>query len=37
MLVRTDDPIIDPAWTVEEVSLEDIVLWRSVCASSMIS
>ena len=26
MLVRTDDPIIDPTWTVEEVSLEDIVL-----------
>jgi ABC-2 type transport system ATP-binding protein len=26
LLVRTDEPIIDPAWTVEEVSLEDIVL-----------
>jgi ABC-2 type transport system ATP-binding protein len=26
LLVRTEEPIIDPAWTVEEVSLEDIVL-----------
>jgi ABC-2 type transport system ATP-binding protein len=26
LLVRTDDPIHDPAWTVSEVSLEDIVL-----------
>jgi ABC-2 type transport system ATP-binding protein len=26
LLVCTDAPIIDPAWTVEEVSLEDIVL-----------
>lgn len=26
LLVRTEKPIIDPAWTVEEVSLEDIVL-----------
>ncbi|HWE67590.1 MAG TPA: ABC transporter ATP-binding protein [Acidimicrobiales bacterium] len=25
-LVRTDDPILDPAWTVEEVGLEDLVL-----------
>lgn len=26
LLVRTDGPIHDPAWTVEEVSLEDLVL-----------
>jgi ABC-2 type transport system ATP-binding protein len=26
LLVRTDEPILDPAWSVEEVSLEDIVL-----------
>jgi ABC-2 type transport system ATP-binding protein len=26
LLVRTEEPIIDPTWTVEEVSLEDIVL-----------
>jgi ABC-2 type transport system ATP-binding protein len=26
LLVRTEQPIIDPAWTVGEVSLEDIVL-----------
>jgi ABC-2 type transport system ATP-binding protein len=26
LLVRTDDPILDPAWTVEEVGLEDLVL-----------
>ena len=26
MLVRTDGPIHDPAWTVEDVSLEDLVL-----------
>jgi ABC-2 type transport system ATP-binding protein len=26
LLVRTDEPIIDPAWNVEEVGLEDIVL-----------
>jgi ABC-2 type transport system ATP-binding protein len=26
MLVRTDAPIHDPAWTVGKVSLEDIVL-----------
>jgi ABC-2 type transport system ATP-binding protein len=26
MLVRTEEPILDPAWTVEEVGLEDIVL-----------
>jgi ABC-2 type transport system ATP-binding protein len=26
LLVRTDGPIYDPAWTVEEVSLEDLVL-----------
>jgi ABC-2 type transport system ATP-binding protein len=25
-LVRSSEPIIDPAWTVEEVSLEDVVL-----------
>ena len=24
--VRTDGPVLDPAWTVEEVSLEDLVL-----------
>ena len=24
--MRSDGPILDPAWTVEEVSLEDIVL-----------
>ena len=26
LLVRTDGPILDPAWTVEDVSLEDLVL-----------
>ncbi len=26
MLVRTDGPILDPAWTVEEVGMEDVVL-----------
>jgi ABC-2 type transport system ATP-binding protein len=26
LLVRTDGPILDPAWTVEEVGLEDVVL-----------
>jgi ABC-2 type transport system ATP-binding protein len=26
LLVRTDNPILDPAWTVEPVSLEDLVL-----------
>jgi ABC-2 type transport system ATP-binding protein len=26
LLVRTDDPILDPAWTVKPVSLEDLVL-----------
>ena len=26
LLVRTDDPILDPNWTVEDVSLEDLVL-----------
>jgi ABC-2 type transport system ATP-binding protein len=26
LLVRTDEPIHDPAWTVEEVDLEDLVL-----------
>jgi ABC-2 type transport system ATP-binding protein len=26
LLVRTEEPIIDPAWMVEDVSLEDIVL-----------
>jgi ABC-2 type transport system ATP-binding protein len=26
LLVQSDAPIIDPAWSVEEVSLEDIVL-----------
>jgi ABC-2 type transport system ATP-binding protein len=26
LLVRTQEPILDPAWTVDEVSLEDIVL-----------
>ncbi|MGO9489605.1 MAG: ABC transporter ATP-binding protein [Solirubrobacteraceae bacterium] len=26
LLVHTDEPILDPAWTVEEVSLEDLVL-----------
>jgi ABC-2 type transport system ATP-binding protein len=26
LLIRTEEPIIDPAWMVEEVSLEDIVL-----------
>jgi ABC-2 type transport system ATP-binding protein len=26
LLVRTDEPVHDPAWTVEEVNLEDLVL-----------
>jgi ABC-2 type transport system ATP-binding protein len=25
-MVHTDDPILDPSWTVEEVGLEDLVL-----------
>ncbi len=26
LLIRTDEPILDPAWTVEEIGLEDLVL-----------
>jgi ABC-2 type transport system ATP-binding protein len=26
VLVRTEDPVLDPAWTVSAVSLEDLVL-----------
>ena len=26
VLVRTDDPILDPSWTIEQVGLEDLVL-----------
>jgi len=26
LLVRTEEPVIDPSWSVEEVSLEDVVL-----------
>ena len=26
LLVRAEDPILDPAWTVEQLSLEDLVL-----------
>jgi ABC-2 type transport system ATP-binding protein len=26
LLVRTDDPILDPAWTVKPVTMEDLVL-----------
>jgi ABC-2 type transport system ATP-binding protein len=26
LLVRTEEPVIDPTWTVEQVSLEDVVL-----------
>ena len=26
LLVRTDDPVTDPAWTVHDVSLEDLIL-----------
>jgi ABC-2 type transport system ATP-binding protein len=26
LLVRTDEPILDPAWTVKPVTLEDLVL-----------
>ncbi len=26
LLVRTDDPILDPAWTVQPVTMEDLVL-----------
>ena len=26
LLVRTDEPILDPAWSVGEVTLEDLVL-----------
>jgi ABC-2 type transport system ATP-binding protein len=26
LLVRTSDPVLDPAWTVSEVGLEDLVL-----------
>jgi ABC-2 type transport system ATP-binding protein len=34
MLVRCDGPVLDPAWTVEELSLEDIVLAYMGNASS---
>jgi ABC-2 type transport system ATP-binding protein len=36
LIVRTDEPILDPAWTVEQLSLEDLVLaymGRAVAAS----
>ena len=26
MLIRTDEPILDPAWTVTQLTLEDLVL-----------
>jgi ABC-2 type transport system ATP-binding protein len=26
LIVRTDEPIHDPAWTVEQISMEDLVL-----------
>jgi ABC-2 type transport system ATP-binding protein len=26
LLVRTDEPVLDPAWAVKPVSLEDLVL-----------
>ncbi|HEX3090934.1 MAG TPA: hypothetical protein VHQ23_19930, partial [Ilumatobacteraceae bacterium] len=26
LLIRTDDPILDPSWTVTPVNLEDVVL-----------
>lgn len=26
LIVRTDEPILDPAWTIEDVSMEDLVL-----------
>jgi ABC-2 type transport system ATP-binding protein len=26
LIVRTDQPILDPRWTVEQISLEDLVL-----------
>jgi ABC-2 type transport system ATP-binding protein len=26
MIVRTSQPVLDPAWTVEQLSLEDLVL-----------
>jgi ABC-2 type transport system ATP-binding protein len=26
VLVRSDGPVVDPAWTIEPVSLEDLVL-----------
>jgi ABC-2 type transport system ATP-binding protein len=26
LLIRTDEPILDPAWTVSRLSLEDLVL-----------
>ena len=26
VIVRTDAPVLDPAWTVEELTLEDLVL-----------
>ena len=26
LLVRTDDPILDPAWTVTPVTMDDVVL-----------
>jgi ABC-2 type transport system ATP-binding protein len=34
ILIRTTDPILDPAWTVEEVGLEDLVLAYMGQASS---
>jgi ABC-2 type transport system ATP-binding protein len=35
LLVRCDGPVLDPAWTVEELSLEDIVLAYMGQASSV--
>ena len=26
LLIRSEDPILDPAWTVEKVTLDDLVL-----------
>jgi ABC-2 type transport system ATP-binding protein len=31
LLVRTDGPILDPAWTVRDVTMEDLVLGYLAC------
>ena len=35
LIVRTDGPILDPAWTVEQLGLEDLVLAYMSRAASL--